>query len=153
MTVIAYFLIYFLTQFCLLIGIGVSCLPVALFLAWTNESTRVRISTVVGGIGGVILSVAFGYSVSRLLLGPGSYGLGVFCASAIPLLICIKNDYTIACSVSRTRKHLCSKFQKSEAISNLARNKLIYSSSLVMGEVTGLLLSVTWLVNGLSGSP
>jgi len=148
MTVVAYLLICFLSQFCLLIGIGVSGFPIALLLAWTDESARVRISAIVSGIGGVILSVTFGYGVSRLLLGPDSYGLGIFCASTIPLLICIKNDYTIAYCVSGTRKQLCSKFQESEGLSIATRSRSIYSWSLVVGEVTGLILSVAWLVNG-----
>src|SRR3989449_10417632 len=99
-TILAYVLVAPLVQFCLTIGVGLAGLAVALLPAWTPISLRTKIAGACGGIVGVALAVTYGYGVFRFVVGPGSFTLGPFLASIVPLLLPIRNDFLHARQVA-----------------------------------------------------
>src|SRR3989442_14060141 len=114
-TILAYVLVVPLVQFCLTIGVGLVGLVVALLFAWTPISLRTKIAGVCGGVAGVALALVYGYSVFRLTVGPGSFTLGPFLASIVPLLLPIRNDFLHARQVAAARGELLGTFANSGA--------------------------------------
>lgn len=150
--VVAYILVLPLVQFCLTIGVGLTGIPIAFLLAWTSVRVRVRIAGVCGGVGGVLLAVAFGCAVFRVVLGPDSFTLGPFLASTLPLLIPIRNDWAKAQQVAAARAEWLAFLAQArpEAASTWAaetdRAAEIETAhgAAVAGEVFGLLLAAGW---------
>ena|SRR2546427_929894 len=142
-TILAYVLVVPLVQFCLTIGVGLVGLVVALLLAWTPISLRTKIAGVCGGVAGGALAVAYGYGVFRLAVGPGSFTLGPFLASIVPLLLPIRNDFLHARQVTAARDQLLSTFAKTgaHAVKGMAAETETAHRSGVVGEVVGLLLA------------
>ena len=81
-----------LVQFCLTAGVLLGGFPVALLLAWAPISLRTKVAGVCSGIAGVTFAVACGYGIFRFVIGPGSFTIGAFLASTLPLLLPIRND-------------------------------------------------------------
>ena len=146
-TVIAYILVVFLVQFCLMAGVVLVGLPIALLLAWTSVSLRTKISGFAEGVAGVALAVASGYGLFRLLVGPDSYTLGAFIASTVPLLVPIRNDFLQSQRVKVARQQLLDTFRESLG-EDLARaltdeTETAHGSG-VVGAITGLVLVAAW---------
>jgi hypothetical protein len=146
-TVIAYVLVVALVQFCLTGGVWLIGVPVALLLAWAPISFRTTVAGIIGGIAGVALAVAFGYGVFRLLVGAGSFTLGPFLASTVPLLIPIKNDLVQAQHVKEARDQLLDTVRDSrdtDTVNAMATETQTAHGSAVVGEIAGLVLAALW---------
>jgi hypothetical protein len=146
-TIIAYFLVVPLVQFCLTAGVILAGLLVALFLAWAPISLRTKVGGACGGIAGVALPVAFGYGIFRLIVGPGSFTIGPFLASTLPLLIPIWNDILQSGRVNASREELLASFADScdeATMSAVADSTTTSHGSSVVGEIVGLGLATAW---------
>lgn len=146
-TVIAYVVVVPLVQFCLTGGVWLIGFPVALLLAWAPISFRTTVAGIIGGIAGVVLAVAFGYGVFRLLVGPGSFTLGPFLASTGPLLLPIWNDLVQSKRVKTERQQLLDTLRDSrdtDTVKAMAAETQTAHGSAVVGEVAGLVLAARW---------
>ena len=153
-TIFAYVVVVPLVQFCLTIGVFVGVTVFALLFAWAPVWLRTKVCGVCGGVAGVTLAVAFGYGVFRLLAGPGSFSLGPFLASTVPLLLPIGNDFLAARRVAASRERLLGTFGKGGPMDSATQTG---HGSGVVGEVVGLLLVMAWFlgtaqVRGVEGS-
>ena len=146
-TVIAYVLVIPLVQFCLTAGVWLGGFPIALSLAWAPMSLRTKVAGVCGGIVGVALAVAFGYGVFRVMIGPGSFTIGPFIASTLPLLLPIRNDIAQSRRVKAARDELLRIYGESHdeiAGGALATETMTANGSVVAGEIIGLALVTVW---------
>lgn len=150
LTMFAYVLVILLGQFVLRTGFGMLVIgfPIALALAWTSVGVRTKISATSAGIAGVALAVAFGYGVFRFLVGPEAFTLGPFLASTLPLLMTIWDDWFQVRRVAVARDELLRGFahRGPEVVNLLAEETKFGHGSLVVGEITGLLLAVAWFL-------
>lgn len=145
-TVIAYIVVVPLVQFCLTCGVLLAGFPVALLLAWTSVALRTKIAGFVGGVAGVALAVAFGFGVFRLLVGPGSFTVGPFLASTVPLFLPIRNDIRQAKRVKAARQQLIDSLGES-AGGALTDETQTANGSDVVGEITGIILIAVWFLS------
>ena len=96
---------------------------------------------------GVALAVAFGYGTFRLVIGPGSFTIGAFLASTLPLLLPIFKDILQSRRVKGARDQLLRTFAESRdetATRALATETMTAHSSGVVGEIVGLALAAAW---------
>jgi hypothetical protein len=147
-TILAYALVIPLLQFCLTIGVGIVGLTMAFLLAWVPTSLRTKIAGLLGGAAGIVVAVAYGYAIFRFLLGPGSFTLGPFLASTVPLFLPIRNDYLRARQVAAARGQLLDTVARSDAdtVKEMARETETAHGSTVAGEIVGLLLAAGWFL-------
>lgn len=151
-TIIAYVLVVPLVQFCLTAGVLLGGFLVALLLAWAPISLRTNVAGVFGGIGGVTFAVAFGYGVFRFVIGPGSFTIGAFLASTLPLLIPIRNDILQSRRVKAARYQFLETIAKSRGINidqaakDMAEETETAHGSNVVGEIVGLALVAVWFI-------
>lgn len=146
-TMIAYVLVVPLVQFCLTAGVWLGGFPIALSLAWAPISLRTKVAGVCGGIVGVALAVAFGYGIFRVLIGPGSFTVGPFLASTLPLLLPIWKDILKSRRVKAARDQLLRTIAESRgetATRALAGETMTAHGSGAAGEIVGLALSAVW---------
>ncbi len=148
LTILAYVLVIWLVQFCLNTSVPVVGFPIALALAWTSVGVRTKIAATSAGIAGVALAVAFGYGVFRYLVGPGSFTLGPFLASTLPLLIPLWNDWLHSREVATAREELLRHFSDrgAEVVDSLVDNTKTGHGSMVVGEILGLFLASIWFL-------
>ena len=146
-TVIAYVLVVPLVQFCLTAGMWLGGFPIAISLAWAPIALRTKVAGICGGIVGVAVPVAFAYGVFRLILGPGSFTIGPFLASTLPLLLPIWNDITRSRRVKAAREQLLHTIAESRgetASQALSTETMTAHGSGVVGEIVGLVLAAAW---------
>jgi len=158
-TIIAYVLVVPLVQFCLTAGVWLGGFPVAFLLAWAPISLRTTVAGVCGGIAGVTFAVAFGYGIFRFVIGPGSFTIGAFLASTLPLLLAIRNDLLQSWRVKAAHdqmlgttaesrgRHLRTDEEKRDfehAMRGFARETGTAHGSGVVGEIVGLALAAVW---------
>jgi len=144
---IAYVLVVPLVQFCLTAGVRLGGLPVALCLAWAPISWRTKVAGVCSGIVGVALAVAFGYGIFRVVMGPGSFTIGPFLASTLPLLLPIWNDILQSRRAKAARDQLLRTIAESRDETTtraLAAETMTAHGSGVVGEIVGLALVAAW---------
>ncbi len=146
-TVIAYVLVLPLVQFCLTAGVLLGGFSVALLLAWAPLSWRTKVGGLCGGIAGVTLAVAFGYAIFRFVIGSGSFTVGAFLASTLPLLLPIRNDLRNARQVKAARDRMLGTIAESRgehpAMAFAAEAETAHGSA-VVGEIVGLALAAVW---------
>ncbi len=146
-TVIAYVLVIPLVQLCLTTGRLLSGFPIALSLAWTSISLRTKVAGVCSGIIGIALPVAYGYGIFRLVIGPGSFTIGPFLASTLPLFLPIRNDILQSRRVKAARDQLLRTIVESRdetATRALTTETMTAHGSGVVGEIVGLALAAIW---------
>jgi len=136
--IIAYVLVLPLSYLAFRLGTFVVTAPIAFALIKASVWVRSTIAGVVAGIGGVAAAVAFGWCVFNWVVGPGTFTLFPFFASVLILTISIHKDFQLAQKQAQTRAD----FQASgkEWLSNQVGNFW----SVVVGDVCGLILAVTW---------
>jgi len=102
---------------------------------------------VASGFFGVLVAIAFAYGVFRLLAGPGSFSVGPFLASTVPLLVPIRHDWGRARQVQQARAQLLENVAESrdrDTASALAYELGTGHGSAVAGEITGLAVGLLW---------
>ena len=137
---IAYLLVVVLSSVALTIGSRLVGTLVALLLAWTSGQVRATIAGLSGGIAGVAAAVTFGYVTFHFMVGPGSFGLGGFLASTIPLAIPIYNDRQHWAQLLAAEGQLPT---EARAIAAPITQAAHFS---VLGYVAGLLLALLWFL-------
>ena len=149
-TVLAYLVVIVLVQVCLRVGMLFAVFPVALILAWSSVSLRTKVAGFIGGLVGVAASIGFGYTVFSSLVGPGSFTVGSFLASTVPLLIPVMNDLAKARQVEAARQELLSTLRETrdeETVGAFAERTRTAHYSALVGYVTGFVLATMWFVN------
>jgi hypothetical protein len=135
---LAYVIVIVLVQFCLTLGSLVIGFPIALGLAWLPAHIRAPISGTLAGVAGVATAVAFGYFAFGIILGPGSFGIGAFLASTLPLAAPIMNDRKRVLQLSAAERELP---EAARAIAIPTTDVARYS---VVGYILGLVLASVW---------
>jgi hypothetical protein len=148
--IVAYALVVILVRKCFSLGGMVCAFPVALLLAWAPMSLRMRVSGACHGIAGVTLAVAFGYGIFRLVVGPGSFTIGAFLASTLPLLLQVRKDILQSRKAKTLREELIGSISKvtgqpgAEASAFDKEFELKYCGAFVVGDMVGLALATVW---------
>lgn len=141
--VLAYIIVVVLVQFCLTIGTLLVGFSVALCLAWLPARIRAPLAGTFAGVGGVATAVAFGYFAFRFILGPGSFGIGAFLASTLPLAVPILNDRKHARRLAAAEQELnkATLHEMARAFAAPITDSAQYS---VVGYLLGLALAIIW---------
>lgn len=134
----AYVLVVVLSSVMLTIGSRLVGTLVALLFAWASGRARAAIAGVSGGIAGVAAAVAFGYAMFHLIVGPGSFGLGGFLASTLPLAIPILNDKKHGAQLLAAEQELPT---EARALASPITQAARFS---VIGYIVGLFIAVAW---------
>ena len=145
--IIAYILVVPFVQYCLVAGVWLVGFPIALLLECTSVSIRTKIAGVCGGISGVLLAVAFGHGVFRLVIGPGTFTTGAFLASTLPLLVPIRNDFLQWQRVKEARKKLLRTIAErhdDQILKTMTEETCTGHGSSVVGDIAGLTIAVVW---------
>ena len=111
---------------------------VALCLAWAPAPIRARVAGTLAGVAGVATAVAFGYFTFQLFLGPGSFSIGAFLASTLPLVVPILNDHKRARQLAAVEEEL------PEAVRVEVTPTTDAARYSVVGYLLGLALAVIW---------
>ena len=146
LTIVAYVLVVFLVQFCLMASWLIS-FPLALLFSWTSVSFRTKVVGFCDGIVGIAFAVTLGYVVFRLLVGPESFTTGVFLASTVPLLLPIRNNFKEFMRHKALRGQFLETIANSrgeKAVSALAEDTKTAHGSVVIGDIVGLALAIVW---------
>jgi mannose/fructose/N-acetylgalactosamine-specific phosphotransferase system component IIC len=146
-TLLAYVLVVPLVQFCLTAGVLLGGGLVALLLAWAPISLRTKAAGVCGGILGVTFAVSFGYGIFHFVVGPGSFTIGAFLASTLPLLLPIRNDLLHSRRVKTARDQRLGTIAESRGKHTAAAMATETDTSFggaVAGEIVGLALAAVW---------
>lgn len=146
-TIIAYVLVVPLAQFFLTAGLWLGGLPVAFLLVWAPISLRTKVAGFCSGIAGVTFAVSCGYGIFRFVIGPGSFTIGAFLASTLPLLLPIQNDLLRSRRVKAARDQLLGTIAESSgehAAAAMATATETSWGSVVVGEIVGLALVAVW---------
>ena len=112
--------------------------PIAFALIKASVWFRSTIAGVIGGIGGVVASVAFGWCVFSWVVGAGTFTLFPFLASVLILTISIKKDVQLAQRQAQTRAD----FNASDK--QFLADEIGNPWSPVVGNVCGLIIVVLW---------
>lgn len=150
MAVVAYIVVVLLVQFCYTIGTLVGGFTAALLLGWSSVSVRTKIAGQIGGLSGVALAVAFGWGVFRVLQGEGSYTLGPFVASTLPLLGPLWNDFRHWQRVDEARQEMIDEVRATRSedeVRALEEASRTGHGSSVEGGVLGPVLAAVWFFN------
>ncbi|NOT01592.1 MAG: hypothetical protein HOP29_13295 [Phycisphaerales bacterium] len=149
LTVLAYLLVVPLGQCCFHIGGLIAGWLVALAFLWAPVALRTMLAGTVGGVGGVASSVAIGYTAFSLLCGPGSFTVGPFVVSTLPLLFPIFIGYQQWRAVVAARKQLLAAFASPNDLhTQLLKDELADMShgSSVIGEILGMVSAAAWFL-------
>ena len=143
---LAYILVIVLVQFCLTLGVLIIGIPIALCLSWLPASIRAPTNGTLAGIAGVGTAITFGYFVFHFVVGPGSFGIGAFLASTVPLVIPILKDHKHARQLSAAELELP---EGAQTIAAPTTDAARYS---VVGYILGLVIATIWffLLHGFS---
>ncbi len=137
-TLIAYVLVVPLSYLVFRLGGIVATAPIAFALIKASVWFRSTICGVVGGIGGVVAAVAFGWYVFSWVVGHGTFTLFPFLASVLILTISIQKDVQFAQAQSQTQVD----FQTSGK--DWLTNQVGNFWGVVVGDVCGLTLAAVW---------
>ena len=149
MSVLAYIIVIVLAALFMSLGMFAVGLPLAFLLAWAPISVRTTIAGGIGGVAGVVAAVAFGFGVFHLLVGPGSFTIGPFLASVLPLLIPVRRDMIQATQVKEAQDQLRQTITANhgeDVAEFMATETTTAHRSSVCGEVMGLLLVSIWFI-------
>ena len=137
-TLITYVLVVPLSYLVFRLGVIIATAPITFALIKASVWFRSTICGVVGGIGGVVAAVAFGWCAFSWVVGPGTFTLFPFLASVLILTISIQKDVQFAQAQAQTR----SDFQTSGK--DWLANQVGNFWGVVVGDVCGLILAAAW---------
>jgi len=139
-TIIAYVFVLPLSYLAFRLGTFVATAPIAFALIKASVWVRSTIAGVVGGIGGVVAAVAFGWCVFSWVVGPGTFTLFPLLASVLILTISIKKDIQFAQQQTQTQ----AEFKASDK--QFLADEIGNPWSPVAGNVCGLILIILWFI-------
>lgn len=148
LTVLAYALVVVVAPLGLTVGVLVGGTLIALLVAWTSASVRVRLAAGGGGLVGIAVGIAASWLVFRWLDGPASFTVGPFVWSAVTLTFATWNDADKARKVRAARQNVFrSSADARGEVPQALRDELQPSNeSAVIGQGLGLVAAVVWFV-------